>query len=213
MKYITKKHKSRNMYLQYDENGKLMVVYLVIENQYTTLIDTVIVVEDPEYFLLPNIKRPNKDKFESDYVLKCSCFNGLKSVKLVCPGCLIKLSDNNYCDLELILSKGQALYGVVEKHRSVLPTEPYGCLYILDNALQAENYKEYIFGKLLTKSSLAIRKINYGFTSAPQFDSKCKVRIDRSVVYNCETNTFEETENYDENNMQNVFPDIEDELK
>lgn len=215
MKYITKKHKNKNLYLQFDENNNLSVIYEIKENGKDYLIDNVIVLEKPEYFLLPYIN--NKENVHYDYEVDCSCFKGLDKVKVVCSGSRIQFTNNNYCDMDLILSKDKSLYGVIVRTRSIRPTlstKPHGYLSVL--------HKDFLFGMeesnctagiaFLTKTHTFWKSLHYGFTSAPQFDSKCKVRIDRSVVYNNETNSFEETENYDENNMQNVFPDIEDDL-
>lgn len=215
MKYTTKKHKNKNLYLQFDENNNLAVIYEIKKNEKDYLIDNVIILEEPEYFLLPNIQR--ELYVDYDYEVNCSCFKGLDKAKVVCSGSRIKFTNNNYSDIELILSKGQSLFGITVRTRSVIPTmstKPQGHLSVLsEDFIFKMEESNCSFGTFLTKTHTSYKWLHYGFTSAPQFDSKCKVRIDRSVVYNNKTNTFEETENYNENNMQNVFPDIEDELK
>ena len=191
MKYITSKHDQENIYIQYEKNGDLCTIYRFKDFDNRKVLSDIIIFKKPNYFVLPYINQ-NPVLNKSDYVIDCSCFDELDNATIVCTGNTIKLVHNNHCSLNVVLAKGQSLYGITEKSKGIIGSnKPYGFLFIGDENMQEARHQEYLRGSFPKKVTTCVDKIAYGFSSKPEFDASAHLQINKLVVFNTKTQDCE----------------------
>lgn len=157
MKYATVEHKLNEEYFQYDENGELAVIYLFSHAEYAPddkpelfplyrmQLNKIVVVNKPEYFVLPYIDIG--EELYKDYKLDCNCFNGFKDVNVVCTGNNIELL--NMGKTKIVPGPNQSVFEIMEEQLVGFGEldGPITSILVTGSNLQEEDYKEEIVGE------------------------------------------------------------------
>lgn len=183
MQYITLENQRDKTYIQYDKNGKLMVIYHFNPSKW--IMDRITLVNKPDYFLLPSIDIGQKRKFGCDYPIDCSAFENCANAEIVVPEGSVRLVNNNHDNLSVVLAEDQMLYGVCDEQiGGMLPfDDPYGMLVITNNKEQTEEEKEYVREGGFEIIKRTVKRLPDGIKNAPEFDSEGRVNVDKSKVY------------------------------
>ena len=118
--------------------------------------------------------------FTPSYTIDCSAFGGLvEEATLISGGSSIKLINHNEIPINLVLAKGQALYGIRE---SSWYNETRGSLFI-SKKFQKTQYEVYHLGHFPHIVRLSVLNFPAGFNSAYEFGASMPISVDTSQVY------------------------------
>ena len=203
MEYTTRKHPRHDFYVQKDQNGQpVAVYYFTLDKKMLTKIT--VLADLPQYFVLPQVPSVEKESvFDADYTLNCECLEELwadqPSLTFICTGNTIKMTGGQV-PMRLVMATGQSLHAVTEKHSFNEPSS-----YILVAPTQ-EKKTTLKVGNFWYNKKYTSTRIDYGFKKLPQNTFSSTLKINRTVVFNPQTQEIESTPNYNEHKFHDVLP-------
>lgn len=177
MKYETIKHKKSNFYMQIEKATGMPVVIYYFNNQNGNELNAVTVIEEPDYYVLPNRgEKSGNTFFNFDYVLDLSAFKDFDEPIVVSTGNSIVLTNNLNTNVELVLSSNQDVYGALEKS---FFNESVG--YVIIKNREESNDKDYHKGFFPFTRNCHLHKIDDADETDPRYHFYAGLKINRAI--------------------------------